>query len=473
MPGEWAQIQGIRRSRTPVDTVVRRSYGVGQSALTVMQAAVHLAASRRARFGSVDRSERPAVEYAWCGRLGKKAGRPGPTVLAGCPWIHLICVGLNGPSLEQATVATADPIQRTPLYDTHVEQGARMVEFAGWMMPISFAGITEEHIHTRTACSVFDVSHMGRLELTGPDGEAFLNRICTRNLEGAEVGRSYYTHVCRDDGGILDDVIVSRFEEHWGIVCNASNREKIVSWLNKQKTGFDVTLADRTTSTAMLAIQGPKTMSLAQEITQQDFSNLRRYGFTTFDFAMMRIVVYRSGYTGEDGLEVVVPAGAVKMLLPKLFGTKSEPHPVIKPAGLGARDTLRIEAGMPLYGHELSESWDSLTAGQGWCVDLSKDFIGAQALRDLKARGLSRRLVGLELDGRRIARQHYKVFAGDEELGEVTSGTLSPTLGKSIAMGLVASDRAKEGTRVEVDLGRKRAAATIVKLPFYRRPKTG
>ncbi len=185
----------------------------------------------------------------------------------------------------------------------------------------------------------------------------------------------------------------------------------------------------------------------------------------------MRIVVYRSGYTGEDGLEVVVPAGAVSLLVPYLLGTKDNPHPVIRPAGLGARDTLRIEAAMPLYGHELSEEVDSLTAGQGWCVDLSQDFIGAEPMRKLKERGLPRRLVGLELDGRRIARQHYKVFAGKHEIGEVTSGTLSPTLGKSLAMALIMSEYKEVGTEFEVDLKGKRVAARVVKLPFYKRPK--
>ena len=328
----------------------------------------------------------------------------------------------------------SDTLLKSPLNDTHIALGGRMVEFAGWSMPISFTGITEEHVHTRTACSVFDVSHMGRFSVTGKDGEAFFNRLCTRNLKDAEVGRSYYTHICREDGGVLDDVIVSRFEDHWGVVCNGVNREKVAAWINEQGAGFDVTLTDETLSTAMLAVQDPKTVELANEITGQDLSSLKRYRFISYELMMLRILVYRSGYTGEDGVEVVVPAGTVSMLVPRLLGTKDRPHAVIKPAGLGARDTLRLEAAMPLYGHELTEDWDSLTAGQGWCVDLSKDFIGAEAMRRLQERGLLRKLVGLVLDGRRIARQHYKVHAGGREIGEITSGTLSPTLDKSIAM---------------------------------------
>lgn len=359
---------------------------------------------------------------------------------------------------------------KTPLYDIHVAMGARMVEFAGWEMPVQFAGIVEEHHHTRTACSVFDVSHMGRLRIVGGDAESFLNRICTRNLAGAEVGRSFYSHVCREDGGILDDVIVSRFNTHWGIICNASNRDKIVGWLHKHAQGRGLQILDETTTTAMVACQGPRTLEMAKELAGQDLTTLKRYHFTVREFGPLQIVAYRSGYTGEDGLEVVLPAALVPFLVPKLLGTREQPHPIIKPAGLGARDTLRIEAAMPLYGHELSEDVDSLTAGQAWCVDLNKDFIGVEPMRQLKERGLPRKLVGLELDGRRIARQHYAVYGGGRGVGEVTSGTLSPTLNKSIAMAFVTADSASVGMALEVEVSGKRVPAKVVTLPFYKRP---
>ncbi|MFQ5589683.1 MAG: glycine cleavage system aminomethyltransferase GcvT [Phycisphaerae bacterium] len=360
---------------------------------------------------------------------------------------------------------------RTPLHDKHMEFGGHMVEFAGWLLPLHFAGITEEHLHTRSACSVFDVSHMGRLSVSGRDAQRLLDYVCTRNLADAKVGRSYYSHICREDGGILDDVIVSRFEEDWGIVCNGANREKIVAWLNDCGRGFDAVVRDDTLSTAMLAVQGPKTMEVVDQIAGRNLSTLSRYGFTTYELMGTRIVVYRSGYTGEDGVEVAVPAGAARILLPYLMGTKQEPHRIVKPAGLGARDTLRIEAAMPLYGHELSERVDSFSARQEWCVDLSKDFIGAEALRRIEATGLRRRLVGLELDGRRIARQYYAVFAGDTQVGEVTSGTLSPTLRKSLAMAFVSTEYTEEGTELEVDVRGKRTPARVVKLPFYKREK--
>lgn len=361
---------------------------------------------------------------------------------------------------------------KTPLYDLHLAFGARLVDFAGWSMPVVYTSIIEEHQQTRTACGVFDVSHMGRLELSGPDAEALLEHLCTRKLAGAEEGRSYYSHICREDGGILDDVIVSRYEEHWLIVCNASNREKIVGWIRRHGAGHNVHFQDVTMQTAMVAIQGPKAMEIAASLASFDLSGLKRYRFTTTEFLGAIFSIFRSGYTGEDGVEVIGPAGLIKQFAPMLLGKPGQPRAGIRLAGLGARDTLRIEAAMPLYGHELTEDWDSLTAGQAWCVDLSKDFIGAAAMRRLKGEGLKRQTVGLELEGRRIARQHGKVFIGGTQVGEVTSGTMSPTLGKSIAMALIetaALDRREAAFEVEV--GSARAAATRVELPFYKRPK--
>jgi aminomethyltransferase len=293
----------------------------------------------------------------------------------------------------------AEELLHTPLFNVHEQFGGRIVEFAGWAMPVQFVGIIEEHNHTREACSVFDVSHMGRLILTGEDCERFLNWICTRNLKDATVGRSYYSHICREDGGILDDVIVSRFEDRWGIVCNASNRGKIVAWLEKHRAGRKVEIEDETFRTAMIACQGPKTMDLARELGVADLAALKRYHFAVRQLGAVSAVTYRSGYTGEDGVEIVIPSGICPFLIPRLLGTPEAPHPTIKPAGLGARDTLRIEAAMPLYGHELSEDWDSLTAGQAWCVDLEKDFIGVGAMRKVMEQNLPRRLWGWNWTG--------------------------------------------------------------------------
>jgi len=346
-----------------------------------------------------------------------------------------------------------------------------MVEFAGWNMPVYYRGINEEHLHTRAKLSVFDVSHMGRLRIDGEGAADFLQWICTRNLDGTAVGQSKYTHICRDDGGILDDAIVSRHADHWKIVCNGANREKIVAWLTDHAAGKNVAIFDQTFETAMVALQGPLAIAFMQRSFGMDFSAVKRYWFVSGSIFGMDYDVYRSGYTGEDGVEAVIPAAAVDMLLPQLFGDNLVADGECRPAGLGARDTLRLEAAMPLYGHELSEDVDSLSAGQGWCVDLSVDFIGADAMRRIKESGLGQTIVGLELEGKRIARQGYNVLKHGKVVGRITSGTMSPTLQKSIAMGFLEVGLSAPGTEVTVDLGRKENPAKVVPLPFYKRPK--
>lgn len=363
-------------------------------------------------------------------------------------------------------------MNRSPLHNIHVQLGAKMVDFAGWEMPVMYRGIIEEHNYTRSEISLFDVSHMGRLHFVGEDAKACLQRICTRNLTETQVGQCCYTHICREDGGILDDVIVSRDENRWIMVCNASNREKIVDWIRQQTAGRKFEMTDETFSTAMIAIQGAKALDECDRLLPFDVKSIKRYRFISGCYMTFNYAIFRSGYTGEDGFEIVVPAKAVPLLVPKLFGDGLETgNALIKPAGLGARDTLRLEAGMPLYGHELSEDWDSLTAGQSWCVDLSKDFIGAEAMRKLQADGLERTVVGLELEGKRTARQGYEIYAGSRPVGKVTSGCLSPTLGKSIAMAMIAVEFAGEGSALEVDFNGKRTPCNVVKLPFYKRSK--
>jgi len=361
-------------------------------------------------------------------------------------------------------------LKHTPLYSQHTLLGARLVEFAGWEMPLLYRGINEEHRHTREKCSVFDVSHMGRIELRGDEAEALLERICTRRVGDMQPGRLRYTHICNDRGGILDDAIVSRYETHWLLVCNGSNRERITDWLRTHADGRTVWMNDITEATAMLAIQGPMTMTLAKRLPFA-LADLGRYRFRAGQYMGMEYTVSHTGYTGEDGLEVILPAEAAAIGWEFLLTPPDEfEPPIVKPAGLGARDTLRIEAGLPLYGHELHEGTDSLRAGFGWCVDLSKEFIGADALRRLDPERLSPRLVGLELAGKRIARQAAAVTADGRHAGEVTSGTLSPALGKSIAMAYVEGDCAAPGTAVRVQLREGQDEdAVVVKLPFYRR----
>jgi aminomethyltransferase len=354
-------------------------------------------------------------------------------------------------------------VLKTPLYNFHVQHGARMVEFAGWEMPLLFTGIVEEHLHSRRAASVFDISHMGRIELRGDGAEELLQRVCTRQLGDATVGQSRYSHVCNEQGGILDDVIVSRYEDHWLVVCNGTNRPCIFEWLRRH--GPDVAIDDKTESTMMVAIQGPLAIPRLCEKLPLPIPELKRYRFLSGTHMFVPYTVFRSGYTGEDGVEVILPA-MLGGLAPGWIIDKDDLEGP-RPAGLGARDTLRLEAGMPLYGHELTEQTDSISAGLGWCVDLNKDFLGADALREVAGRGPVRKLVGLELEGKRIARQHATVLDGEQVVGEVTSGTFGPTVGKSIAMAYVQSEHAEAGRQLLVDVSGHKTGAMVVRLPFY------
>jgi aminomethyltransferase len=364
-------------------------------------------------------------------------------------------------------------LKRTPFHDFHVAAGARLVDFAGWEMPIVYKSIVEEHEQTRKSGTLFDVSHMGRLEFRGPDAAAFLDLVLTRNIQTQKVGQCRYSLVCNAAGGVMDDVIVSRDTKRWLMVCNASNRDKLVAYFHqiRHDRGFDFDMADETESTAMVAIQGPKVIDRLADVLPVDVRGMKRYTFVAEELLMTPVIVFRSGYTGEDGVEVVIPAKAAAMAVKLLAGGLDKVDATIRPAGLGARDTLRLEAGMPLYGHELNEHIDPISAGLGWAVDLTKNFIGVEALRKVQADGPKRKLVGLELEGRRIARQGTAIVpvGGGEPIGEVTSGTFSPTLQKSIAMAFVDAAHAEVGTTLAADLKGTLNPAKVVPLPFYKK----
>jgi aminomethyltransferase len=367
---------------------------------------------------------------------------------------------------------TAVP-KHTPFYDFHVSNNARMVDFAGWEMPIMYRSIVDEHVHTRHSGGIFDVSHMGRLYFSGKDAERFLNRVFTRDVTQQKVGQCRYGLLCNESGGILDDVIVSRDKKNWLMVVNASNRDKVVAHFhNVRKTeDFDFDLSDQTESTAMIALQGPKVIDRIGEHLEAAKA-LKRYQFVTDSFMMLiKYTVSRTGYTGEDGVEVILPAKMAPMAMKMLAGKVDRPDATLKLAGLGARDTLRLEAGMPLYGHELGESIDPISAGLGWAVTLDKDFIGDEALRKIAADGPKRKLVGLEFEGRRIARQGTPIVQGGNVIGEVTSGTFAPTLQKSIAMAYVDTAHAAVGTKLNADLRGEQLSASVVPMPFYKRPQ--
>ena len=364
-------------------------------------------------------------------------------------------------------------LKRTPLHEFHVACGAKLVDFAGWEMPLLYRGIVEEHLQTRAGGSLFDVSHMGRIHLTGAGAMALLDKALTRNVSQQRVGQSRYSLLCNPAGGVLDDVIVSKHARHWLVVCNASNREKIVKHLTgvRDADGFDTDISDQTESTAMVAVQGPAVIELISEAMDLEVKLIKRYGFENGTYMMSRFTLFRSGYTGEDGVEIIVSSGTAQNMVKSMSGEMSKPDSPIKPAGLGARDTLRLEAAMPLYGHELTEGIDPISAGLSWAVDLGKQFIGVEPLRVIARHGPAKKLVGLELQGPRIARQGSPLKSGATLVGEVTSGTFSPTLKRSIAMAYVDAAHAADGANVDVDLRSTTVPARIVALPFYKRAK--
>lgn len=372
---------------------------------------------------------------------------------------------------------------RTPLYKFHVEAGAKMVDFAGWEMPMMYTGIHDEHLQVRRSGGLFDVSHMGRVRLTGRHARRLLERLCTRRIGDMEPGQCRYSLMCNEQGGVRDDVIVYRMDDdEFLVVVNASNREKILGHMEQVRAASDlaVKIDDQTTSTAMVALQGPKVIPLVAQ-RSSEVPTLKRYRFAVKNLLVMKLIVSRTGYTGEDGVEVILPAGVVGMAMSYLLKDvdMKAAEAVLKPVGLGARDTLRMEAGMPLYGHELGEEINALECGVDFAISMDKDqgergepFIGMEALKRTVAEGgPKRRLVGIAIEGKRTARQGMPIKAGGREVGVVTSGCLSPTLGHAIAMGFVETSLTEPGTVLSVDTGRGELSGKVVKLPFYKAPK--
>jgi aminomethyltransferase len=356
---------------------------------------------------------------------------------------------------------------RTPLYDWHVSHGARMVEFGGWDMPVQYTSIVEEHVAVRTQAGLFDISHMGRLSFGGPDALEWIQQVYTNNAATMKDMQARYGLVCNPQGGVKDDVLVYRWPYGWAMVVNASNREKIVGWLNEQKGSRNATLTDQTGGTCMVAVQGPHAVAMCQGMFATDPGKLSYYFAMPTQYHGKGCVVSRTGYTGEDGLEIMASAAQAVELWEDLVARGA------KPCGLGARDTLRLEAAMPLYGHELTEEIDPFQAGLAWAVKLDKgDFVGREALIRRREDPALRRRVGLEIEGKRPAREGSKVLQDGREIGWVTSGTVTPTLNRAVAMAYVDPAYTEAGKQCEVDIRGKPAAARVVPLPFYRRPKS-
>lgn len=359
--------------------------------------------------------------------------------------------------------------RQTPLHAWHVDAGARIIDFGGWDMPVIYTSILEEHAATRSAAGLFDISHMGRLRFEGTDAVRFLDHVLTNRVDDLRIGQARYALVLNESGGILDDVLVYRMADWHLLVVNASNREKLLAWFERQRAGFDVTLTDLTRDFAMVACQGPSAPALSATVLGQSLEGVGYYTALESRYRGEPAIVSRTGYTGEDGFEWIVPHSLAETLWNELLDRGSAVG--ARPVGLGARDTLRLEAGMPLYGHELSEEIDPLQAGLGWAVKAEhKDFVGKAALREWPADRPIR--VGLRLEDKRIAREGYAIEDKGVVVGHVTSGTFAPTVGASIAMGYVARTLARPGQSLEARIRGAAVAAQVVSLPFYKRKKS-
>jgi aminomethyltransferase len=359
----------------------------------------------------------------------------------------------------------------TALLGRHEALGARMVDFAGWLMPIQYRGILEEHRAVRSAAGLFDLSHMGELIVEGPDaGEALAAALVT-DPPALAVGRAHYSMICAPNGGIIDDLIVYRLAaDQFMVVANASNARVVSDALAERLDGYRAVLDDRSYATGLIAIQGPRSVEITSRLTDLDLASIHYYGIAEGVVAGVAAQVARTGYTGEDGFELFVDAdraGEVWDAMIEAGGPEG-----LVPVGLGARDTLRLEAGMPLYGNELDRATNPYEADLGRVVKLGKpgDFVGRAVFERVAREGVSRRLVGLVLRDRGIARHGYRVLDADGPTGAVTSGTMSPTLGKAIAMAYVAPGDAEPGTMLAVEIRGAPVAAEVVPLPFYKRP---
>lgn len=353
--------------------------------------------------------------------------------------------------------------RRTPLYETHLQAGARMIDFGGWLMPVQYEGILAEHQRTRTDAALFDTCHMGRFFVTGPGACEALSALLTADLKTQKDGQCRYGFLLRDDGGILDDVIAYRFNaERWMVVVNAGTRDKDRAWMAARLPAA-VHVEDASDRLAKLDLQGPRALERARAVLDADYAGLGYFRFTAGSFQGAELIASRTGYTGEKGLELYLPADRVTALWAALVGAG------VAPAGLGARDTLRLEAGLPLYGHELSESVTPVEAGlERYCAK-TEPFIGQAAVRRAQAAGPRVRLCGFRIAGRQTARAGHAVAAPDGAvIGRVTSGSFSPTLQGAIGLAYLEAAYAVPGARVVVETGRVRLDAELVRTPFYK-----
>jgi aminomethyltransferase len=363
--------------------------------------------------------------------------------------------------------AAQTPLAKTPLHARHVQHGARMVPFGGWEMPVEYSGITDEHLAVRTRAGLFDVSHMGEIEIAGADALAAVQKITSNDAAKLGIGQIQYSALTTPQGTFVDDLTVYRWADaHYLLVVNAANIPTDFAWIKQQIAGVgDAVAVNSSSRYALLALQGPKAIEVLQPLTGIDLAGLKYYWFAHGEIAGIRGTVSRTGYTGEDGFEVFVPPGQAERLWNAILEAGKAAGVV--PVGLGARDTLR------LHGSDIDDSTTLLEAGLGWIVSWTKgDFLGAEVLRQQKAVGVSRKLVGFEMLDRAIARHGHEAYHGDDKIGLVTSGTQTPFLKKAIGMAYLPASEATVDREFEIDIRGRRAKARVVPMPFYKRPKT-
>jgi aminomethyltransferase len=368
----------------------------------------------------------------------------------------------------------AATLKKTPLHARHLAHRARMTAFGGWDMPVEYSGIVDEHLAVRTRAGLFDVSHMGEIEVAGPEALDAVQHISSNDASRLKIGQIHYSGLLTPDGTFVDDMLVYRMADaHFLLVVNASNIEKDYRWIRERlaSLGRDAAAVDTSSRYALLAVQGPKALGIVQKLTGIELAPLKYYWFTTGEVAGVLATVSRTGYTGEDGFEVFVPPAAADRVWNALLDAGQEEGLV--PAGLGARDTLRLEAAMRLYGNDIDETTTALEADLAWIVGWNKaDLPGGDVLRRQREQGVTRRIVGLELLDRGIARHGHEVYVDGTKAGLVTSGTQTPFLKKAIAMAYVPVGAAEAGREVEVDVRGRRLRARVVPLPFYKRPRS-
>ncbi len=364
-------------------------------------------------------------------------------------------------------------MKRTPLYEKHLAANARMIDFGGWEMPVTYTDIKTEHKTILEGVGLFDLCHMGRVSIHGPMAHDLVQKAQTNNLDTIKINQIRYAMLLHDDGGVIDDILVHHRENDVFLVVNASNREADLKRLRELAEGMDVTIDDLSEDMSMIAVQGPKSAQVVGKVApKMDVEGIGYYKLAEGEIMGHAGMLTRTGYTGEDGFEIYVPTSIIGELWDHTLKVGAEFD--IACCGLGSRDTLRLEAGMPLYGHEITKDINPVEAGLMFGVRLKKpDYPGKDVIAKVKAEGPSRKIVGLKVEGRRIPREGYPIMVGDRQVGHVASGSWSPTFEVGIATALVAVDALNEGAPLEVDIRGKRAAAQLVDLPFYKRDGTG